>query len=229
MLRPSLRTARTHAFARPLSTFTLPHPDLAASHGHTRFALRAFDSIPSLAHAYAILRAAESKLGAKALHVRIPKSLDSLKLGPSIYIETLRPVKFEKELLLEIPSPVLSPESNFLGGLSLADVTRVLDADPVISTSVQKSPSNGRKDRPLQFRIEPAKPPSRNPSKARRSEQFRSKQGGKEGAEVVKALKAFEGGFFGGFEGVADKFEGMLEVHSKPQPVQGKGETTEKP
>ncbi|TYJ58357.1 hypothetical protein B9479_000903 [Cryptococcus floricola] len=214
---PSLRAAR------PLSTLAFPHPALAAPNGHTRFALRAFESIPSLAHAYAILRAAENKLGAKALHVRIPKSMDSLKLGPSIHIETLRPVKLENQLLLEIPSPILSPESNFLGGLCLEDVAKSLDSDPVISTSVQKSPSNGRKDRPLQFKIEVSQPPSRNPSKSRRSASFRSKQGGKEGAEVVQALKAFEGGFYGGFEGVADKFEGMLAAHTKPR--RGNGET----
>lgn len=39
---------------------------------------------------------------------------------------------------------------------------------------------------------------------------FRLKQGGKDVVEIVEVLKEFDGGFFGGFEGVVEKFEVML-------------------
>lgn len=197
-------TLRTH--------ITFPHPDLDPSNGHTRFAVRAFNNIPSLIHAYAIVKAVESKLGTSVLNIQMPKQQDSLQPGPTIFIETLRPAKLDKPLLLEIPSPQLSSESNFLGGPSLSDVSRVLSEEPTFNSTIDNSPS-GRKDAPLQFRVEVQKRKPRESGKARRTASFRSKQGGKDAAEIVKALREFDGGFFGGFEGVAEKFEAMLANH----------------
>lgn len=217
-------TSRTH--------ITFPHPDLDPSNGHTRFAVRAFNNIPSLIHAYAIVKAVESKLGTSVLNVQMPKQQDSLQPGPTIFIETLRPAKLDKPLLLEIPSPQLSSESNFLGGPSLSDVSRVLSEEPTFNSTIDNSPS-GRKDAPLQFRVEVQKRKPRESGKARRTASFRSKQGGKDAAEIVKALREFDGGFFGGFEGVAEKFEAMLANHqavktqAKKVPLKQEGMETE--
>lgn len=166
------------------------------------------------------------------LNIQMPKQQDSLQPGPTIFIETLRPAQLDKPLLLEIPSPQLSSESNFLGGPSLSDVSHVLSEEPIFNSTIDNSPS-GRKDAPLQFRVEVQKRKPRESGKARRTASFRPKQGGKDAAEIVEVLKDFDGGFFGGFEGVAEKFEAMLTNHQglKPQakkaPLKEEGIETE--
>ncbi|KAK8858872.1 hypothetical protein IAR55_003103 [Kwoniella newhampshirensis] len=202
---------------------TFPHPDLDPSKGSTRLVIRTFNNIPSLLHAYAIIRAVEAKLGASVLDMHLPKDPDSLNPGPTIYLTTLRPVKLDSPLLLEIPSPAISSESNFLGGPSLHDVQAILNnegAVPSASTELTRSPSGKKDELPLQFRVEVAK----NQSQSRRgreragsaskhalkNKRKRHRADGKEAAEIVRELKNFGGGFYGGFEGLAEKFEGLL-------------------
>ncbi|WVR06631.1 hypothetical protein IAU60_003663 [Kwoniella sp. DSM 27419] len=187
---------------------TFPHADLDPSKGSTKLVIRTFDGIPSMVHAFAIIRAVEAKLGVSVLDLIVPKDTDSLKYTPTIFLTTVRPVKLDGPLLLEIPSPQLSSESNFLGGPSLADIQSVLSpSHEAISTSnITQSPAGG-KDAPLQFRVELQRRPALIQRRNSQTRRKRYKQDGQEGIEIVQQLKEFGNGFYGGFEGLAQKFE----------------------
>lgn len=187
---------------------TFPHPDLDPSKGSTRLVIRAFNGVPSLIHAYAIIRAVSSKLGTSVLEMKIPKDPDTLKHGPTIFLTTLRPVKLDNPLLLEIPAPTISSESNFLGGSSLTDIEAVLSSSPpVASTEITESPEG--KNQPIQFRVELQRKAARSDQRAPKRTKYRGP--GKEGMEIIRELQNFGDGFFGGFEGLAAKFEHHLE------------------
>ncbi|OCF35002.1 hypothetical protein I316_03042 [Kwoniella heveanensis BCC8398] len=194
---------------------TFPHPDLDPSKGSTKLVVRTFDGIPSLVHAYAIIKAIEAKLGTEILDLYIAKDQDAKKLGPTIFLTTLKPVQLDSALLLEIPSPAISSESNFLGGPSWNDISKILStntASETVITSAEKLTKNPTgKDTPLQFRVEVQRKPIQAQRRADRGikKRVRYSQDSKEGRDIVEALKQFEGGFFGGFEGLADKFDSL--------------------
>ncbi|WVF68726.1 hypothetical protein IAT40_003498 [Kwoniella sp. CBS 6097] len=203
-------TTSYHQSRRTLLTF--PHPDLDPSKGSTKLVVRIYDGIPSLIHAYAIIKAVESKLGTEILDLYIAKDQDAKKLGPTIFLTTLKPVKLDSALLLEIPSPVISSESNFLGGPSWNDIFKILSTNtPLGSITSELTQNPTGKDTPLQFRVEVQRKPIQAQRRANRgiNKRVRYSQDGKDGLAIVEALKEFGGGFFGGFEGVAEKFEGL--------------------
>ncbi|WWD18764.1 hypothetical protein CI109_103219 [Kwoniella shandongensis] len=224
-LRPLITPSLLTPTRRYLLTF--PHPDLDPSKGSTKLVIKTFNNIPSILHAYAIIRAVESKLGASILDMYLPKDPDSFNPGPTIFLTTLRPVKLDKPLLLEIPPPTISSESNFLGGPSLRDLETILNPENgsslSVTTELTRNPSGKKDEQPLQFRVEVQKNVqsrreremngtiSKNAKKNRRVK-FRNE--GKEAAEIVKELRNFGGGFYGGFEGLADKFEKLLSKSS---------------
>lgn len=169
----------------------IPHPDLQ-SPNPTRFLIRTFDPIPSMAHTLAIVRAVEKKLG-PVLDIYVPKDADTLQPNRIMTVSTLRPVEWKDDIVMEIPSPSVSNQR--FGGVSLSDVTGALEG------------KTEDKSRPLRVRIEVAKKAPRE-----KREEVRRRAGGAERAEddaIVRALEKFGGGFFGGMEGVAGKFGGL--------------------
>ncbi|WVO14315.1 hypothetical protein L204_101947 [Cryptococcus depauperatus] len=193
---------------------TFPHPDLDPQKGQTRFAIRVFNNIPSLLHAYTIIRAVELKMGVSVLHMRLPKQQDNLSLSPSIFIETLQPIQLDKPLLLEIPAPRISEGSNFLGGPSLSDVSAVLSSSPTASSTVSTSPPGG-KNAPLQFTVEVQKGTGKESLRARIAKRAKPSQDRQNGVEVVQALQTFGGGFYGGFEGLAERFDWIIKKNKQ--------------
>ena len=182
-------------------SITIPHPDLSPEKGTTRLAVRTLSRIPSMIHAFAIVRAIESKFGT-VISIELPKDYDTLLPQSIILLTLLRPVQLPLPLLLEISPPNISRSSNHLGGPSLDDVRAALRFNQTAHEQGTIS------ETPLQFKVEelsrrsyvrPKKRVWRNPR--------RTGSEVAEDEEIVEALQKFGGGFFGGFEGLADKFK----------------------
>ncbi|KAL1405842.1 hypothetical protein Q8F55_007520 [Vanrija albida] len=201
---------------------TIPHPSLSGD-GQTQFVIKLFDHLPSTVHALAVLRAAEARLG-PIVKVDVPKDAGTKRMTNLLFVSVLKPVAFDKSVLLEIPAPVLSRESTQLGGPGLADVVAALHT-PATPTEGKKASAEGA----LQFRIEARgagrAPPARwarqfganvTPTDAERAEDDR----------IVRALASF-GGFYGGFDGVADKFKALEIAPTQVAVVEGAEEWTE--
>ncbi|WVQ84972.1 hypothetical protein IAT38_007136 [Cryptococcus sp. DSM 104549] len=199
---------------------TFPHPSLEVPGTTTRLHVRTAQRIPSVVHAYTILRAIERKLNTSVLYVQMIKNPDTLTGTHSLFLETIIPVKVDDQMMLEVPAPVLSEESNFLGGPSLEDVRAALavaaDARPsdapLISSKRNDSlaPPFPRRDRDvpqnpdvIQIQVSPTyekRAAYRDP----KVWQTRNRQGGTDLSRVLQAIQAFDGGFFGGFNGIVD-------------------------
>ncbi|WWC88343.1 uncharacterized protein L201_003253 [Kwoniella dendrophila CBS 6074] len=135
-----------------------------------------------------------------------------------------------------------SKESNFLGGPSLNDISRIINESNFIDTLLTSSSSIGKdKDRDseneiLQFKVEiqrnltkKQKSDKAQKSKFKRStSRQRYTQNGKEASDIVQALKEFKGGFYGGFDGLAEKFEHLIiNPENNPKAEEGTPNTIE--
>jgi len=179
---------------------TIPHPDLDSSKGETRLAVRTISRIPSMIHAFAIVRAIEAKLGS-VISIEVRKDYDTLEPQSTLLLTLLRPVQLPTPLYLEIPQPAISKNSNFLGGPSLDDVQAALRST---QTAADQGTINAE---PLQFRVERL---ARRTDRPRRREYRNPRRVGREveeDEEIVEALQKFGGGFYGGFEGLAEKLK----------------------
>ncbi|WVW85047.1 hypothetical protein I302_107083 [Kwoniella bestiolae CBS 10118] len=213
-----------HQRIRPIMTF--PHPTLEdPSTGSTKLIIKTFNrNIPSLPHLYTILRSIEHKLNLEIYDFSVLKDADSLSPLNTIFLTSLKPIHLESPVLMEIPLRRISGESNFLGGPSLGDIQAALNNLPQQSvseppssdgriTNKNKSSTKGEGEETIQIKIEIQRNPlsaksqrkPRNPNK-----RVRHPAAGREASEIVKQLKAFNGGFYGGFEGLAERFEHLI-------------------
>lgn len=167
----------------------------------------------------AILRAIEASYG-KVISLNVVRDTDSLLPTNTIFMTLLEPIDLGKRHLHEIPAPVseLGDKERY-GGPSLDDVRRVL-ASPHEATSSRpaQSSNTGSRGRAqgnksvITFEIEAR----RNAGRTRTMKDdptYRTMtiEMIKEDQEILDALEQFEGGFFGGFEGVADRHRKVLE------------------
>jgi len=208
---PACRTCKVHVTpARPPRRgITIPHPELDPSRGQTRLIVRTANRIPSMIHAFAILRAIEFRLGNNVISMEISKDLDTLQPQSRLFLTLLRPVQLSKPLLLEIPSPRISKSSNFLGGPSLEDVQAALRSTQSPIEREQGEGSTGStstSEEPLQFRVEPFANIHKGSRRGSVRPQIRMGKEVEEDEEIVEALRQFGGGFYGGFTGLAERF-----------------------
>ncbi|KAK6907702.1 hypothetical protein L486_05621 [Kwoniella mangroviensis CBS 10435] len=223
---------------RALMTF--PHPTLEdPSSGSTKLIIKSFNrNFPSLIQIYTVLKQVEKKLNIEIFDFSILKDHDSLSPLNTIFLTTLKPIQLESPILMEIPlgSKNISGESNFLGGPSLKDIQNALntttqthsplhqDTENISTTSNQiKKGGDGEDGDVLQIKIELQRKPLK--SKSERKNQTRHKRArhsltGKEASDIVQQLKAFNGGFYGGFEGLAEKFDHLIIRAEEEQPQQ---------
>ena len=155
-------------------------------------------------HAFAMIRAVEARLGS-VISIEMQKNLDDLLPVVSIFITLLRPIQLEEALYLEIPMPAISKGTNYLGGPSLDDVQAALRSKPVAVD--QGTIIN---EETLAFHVElfrAADDGYRRPWKY--NEQRRLGAEVEEDEGIVEALQQFEGGFYGGFEGLAQRFRSL--------------------
>jgi len=163
-----------------------------------------------MAHAFSMMRAVEQRLG-PVVSVDVPKDDDTLRPQNTIFITLLRPTKFEEPIVMEIPSPVLSRTSTFVGGIAFNDIDGVLHQH---ASSTEAS--RGASGQTLQFNVElRTTDPRPTRSTLKRVEPTLNEQ--KEDDEIVRALENFNGGWNGGFAGVADQFQ-ALKIE-RPEPV----------
>jgi len=109
-----------------------------------------------------------------------------------------RPIDLKQPLILDVPFPELSAESNHLGGPSLEDLDKVLLGQ-----------GDGKNGKVMQVSMEVAKPgtfgyriPTRNLNRTYK----RTEKEVAEDDEILDALENFGGGFYGGFEGLLEQF-----------------------
>ncbi|WWD05236.1 hypothetical protein V865_003309 [Kwoniella europaea PYCC6329] len=242
-LRPSSRLSVPSTISLSRRTIlTFPHPTLEdPSSGSTKLIIKSFNqNFPSLIQIYTVLRQVEKKLNIEIFDLSILKDPDSLSPLNTIFLTTLKPMQLESPILMEIPlsSGKISGESNFLGGPSLKDIQNALntptqshsplhqDTETISTTSNQsKKGGDGDGEDVLQIKIEL----QRKPLKSKSERQIRPKNPnkrlrhsltGKEASDIVEQLKAFNGGFYGGFEGLAEKFDHLIVRAKEEQPQQ---------
>ncbi|WWC96463.1 hypothetical protein V866_003331 [Kwoniella sp. B9012] len=242
-LRPSSRLSVPSTISLSRRTIlTFPHPTLEdPSSGSTKLIIKSFNqNFPSLIQIYTVLRQVEKKLNIEIFDLSILKDPDSLSPLNTIFLTTLKPIQLESPILMEIPlsSGKISGESNFLGGPSLKDIQNALntptqshsplhqDTETISTTSNQsKKGGDGDGEDVLQIKIEL----QRKPLKSKSERQIRPKNPnkrlrhsltGKEASDIVEQLKAFNGGFYGGFEGLAEKFDHLIVRAKEEQPQQ---------
>jgi hypothetical protein len=162
------------------------------------------------------MRAVEKRLG-PVVSLAVPKDEDTRKAVNTIYLTLLRPVELTERLVLEIPSPVLSRQSTFPGGISYQDVVNALHETPSPVTGGQRG--DDHKGKPIQFSVEARRKVPYTP-RAHRTERTRGEV--REDDAIVRALAAFDGGFNGGLAGIADKFKEFRieESAEEAQPVE---------
>ncbi|TXT08836.1 hypothetical protein VHUM_02964 [Vanrija humicola] len=202
-LRPRLATAAAATATRAI--VTIPHPSLNVEGGQTRFAIKMFDHLPSLTDSLAVLRAVEAQLG-PVIKVDVPKDTSTMRATNLIFVTLLKPVVLDKPLSLEIPAPTLSTESTHLGGVALKDVLAALHPAAGDSKATKSNTAQ-----PLRFRIEARTSEGKN----RQWRQFgarvtRTPHEVQEDDRIVRALREFDGGFYGGFGGVAEQFKSFV-------------------
>ena len=133
--------------------------------------------------------------------MEMPKDYDVLLPQSTLFLTLLRPVKLPRPLLLEISPPNIKKKSAYFGGPSLEDIQAVLRSNPVAEEQGTIAVE------PIQFRVEMLG--ARSPQRQRpRRDDFAARRTGREveeDEEIVEALRQLGGGFFGGFEGVADR------------------------
>ncbi|ORY31834.1 hypothetical protein BCR39DRAFT_525633 [Naematelia encephala] len=181
---------------------TYPHPDLDPSKGTTELYVKFLNKGNTMLDILAVIRAIESKLG-PSVFLHVPKDFETLQTSTIFFLHLLRPAQLDRHLLLEVPSPKISRESNHLGGPSLADLMSVLRSNPLDEAGAEGEP-------PIHVRVEPV-PLSgrRKASKELHVQHISSADTPALRAEdkaIVEALRRFEGGFYGGFQGIADDF-----------------------
>ncbi|RSH81907.1 uncharacterized protein EHS24_008104 [Apiotrichum porosum] len=215
--RPVLRAAISRASpmasvaSSSRSIVTIPHPSLDPSLGETHFVIKSTSKITSMIQVFALVREAERKLG-PIITMDVPRSADTFQPGNLVFITLLHPVKFNKEepIVFEMDAPFVSKESTYLGGVTSADLSLAISGKP---------PRNGHQNvgpnTPMRVRIELwEKHDERMYSLAKFPEQRvrPSVFERREDSKLVDALKAFDGGFFGGLNGLADKYADLAGV-----------------
>ncbi|KAK4686142.1 hypothetical protein P7C73_g3987, partial [Tremellales sp. Uapishka_1] len=203
------------------SKIRFPHPELDPSLGATRFMIKTFDNMTSMVQAFAVVRSVESELGS-VLDINVVKDPDTNLPTNMIFITLLRPYNLVKPLHREIPFPP-TPTSNHLGGPSLLDIHNVLVSSPPILTEKSKPPT-AKSAKAIQFRIEvrhPA-PPIKKDGRTRKYLSNRDERQIKEDEDILSALASFDGGFFGGLEGVKEKFAHLAKA--APREVEDKAQ-----
>ncbi|ORX37121.1 hypothetical protein BD324DRAFT_624876 [Kockovaella imperatae] len=142
----------------------IPHPSLDAIHGSTRLLLKP-SSLPSLVHAYAIVRAVEAHFQTSVVSVEVGMSPDLFMPSHRIHITLLKPVILEKPLHLITPLPEMTMEDVDLFGPSLEDIQRVLDSPGQVEDRDGDSGpiSQLAEDAKLSFRVETLPAESRAP------------------------------------------------------------------
>lgn len=221
--RPLLQALRATPIAGPSR---IPIRQFSASRAvrepTTEICVRTSRPLPSVLHAYAILREVESKYG-RVINFDVPRDPDSLQPTNIIFFSLLDPVELgtgSKRALHEIPAPVSEFGKNeIFGGPSLNDVQAVLTgksgsgtaSSPASSRHTSKSPKpqsviTFEVEKRMRHRARSEWDPTRKHITAAMIE---------EDEKIVAALERFGGGFFGGFEGVAEKHRAVLEANRK--------------
>ncbi|WVQ65416.1 uncharacterized protein L199_003592 [Kwoniella botswanensis] len=249
-LRPSRLSIPSTISLSRRTILTFPHPTLEdPSSGSTKLIIKSFNrNFPSLIQIYTVLKYVEKKLNIEIFDFSILNDPDSLSPLNTIFLTTLKPIQLECPILMEIPisSKNISGGSNFLGGPSLKDIQNALNTTvqshsplhqdtETISTAPNQSKKGGEGEGEdvLQIKIEL----QRKPLKSKSERQIRPKNPnkrlrhsltGKEASDIVEQLKAFNGGFYGGFEGLAEKFDHLIirAKEEQPQQVEQIGEQT---
>ncbi|WWC62931.1 uncharacterized protein I303_105529 [Kwoniella dejecticola CBS 10117] len=206
-------------------------------------------NIPSMLHVYTIIKALERKLKVEVLDFTVQKDFDTFQPTSNIFLTTLKPVHLDNALLMEIPfDGSKNTESNFLGGPSLNDIARILNTPSSSSSSSIKSSSGPTTSdsntsiqsssiendtqgkgkgtgsaaqgvETLQIRVEIQKNTRLPTTRMSKSKRQRYPQNGREASDIVKSLRNFKGGFYGGFEGLAEKFDHLaIEEESSSNP-----------
>ncbi|WWC71073.1 uncharacterized protein I206_105026 [Kwoniella pini CBS 10737] len=213
---------------------TFPHPNLDLENGSTKFIIRCLNgNFKSQLHLYEILKQLEKKLNFEIFNFNLQKNFDNLqKPNSTIFLTTLKPLHLNSSNSLNSLNSENSDskiieikfnnnftkfkESNFLGGISFNDIQNILNSkeNSLISSSSSSSLKEKEKENIeiLQIKIEVQKNISikKKYQPKNLNKRQRYSQNGFEASEIVKSLKKFKGGFYGGFEGLAEKFDHLI-------------------
>lgn len=152
-----------------------------------------------------MVKAAESRLG-PIVSISVPKDSEIRRARQHVFVTTLRPTTLTADGVLEIPAPATMRSSDYTGvGPTYQELVATLRSD----TSPVKPSQNH--DAPIQFRID-ALQKAPTPPRSYTQKVYRNQWERQTDDSIVRALQAFDGGFAGGFDGVADKFAHLVET-----------------
>lgn len=186
--------------------FTLPAPETVPKEGETStFVVRCESIIDNPATALRLVRAVEKELG-PVIKIDLPKDQDMRRGFKFMSVQTLRPAALSEPIRGELPASYVDKDVHS-GGVSLTDVMAALGAEKRSRRSTTEVPrlsyTVNARDTPIQVR---RRVPPR-PTAAQKQEDSR----------IVSALRQLDSGFYGGFAGLADQFEG-LEMPAEARP-----------
>jgi hypothetical protein len=117
---------------------------------------------------------------------------------------------------MEIPVTKEMNNATRLGGPSLADMQAVLRSSGDSQNSQDGVESSSES---LRFKVSESTIKRLHPYNVKQLRDSRREDVVKENQEIVKALQKFGGGFYGGFEGLAEKFEDVSKLPSNETPT----------
>ncbi|EKD01627.1 hypothetical protein A1Q2_04188 [Trichosporon asahii var. asahii CBS 8904] len=211
--RPALSLPR--AFPSSSRKITIPAPELAPKEGETtNFVVRCDNVIDNPATALRLVRAVEKELG-PVIRIDMPKDQDMRRGYKFMSVQTLRPASLPEPIKGELGASYVDQNAD-QGGVSMTDIMEALG-------SAQRSPRSTKPVRRLQYQINERQGPvrsfgrqSQGQGQGRRAPRPTMAQQ-REDSQIVAALRQLDGGFFGGFAGLADKFK-ELEMPAAAEP-----------
>lgn len=196
--RPALSLPRAVPSASRGFIAQFPAPETVPKEGETnQFTVRADSVISNPATVLRLVRALEKELGT-VVRIDMPKDQDMRRGFKFMSVETLRPRALPEPLSGELPASYIDAGAGH-GGVSLGDVLAALRSEQPPSASTEPTPRIAyeviARTEPMRFRRGLQNRATKPTLAQRRAD-----------SDIVAALRAFDGGFFGGFAGVADKF-----------------------
>jgi hypothetical protein len=228
--RPLARRAAAVRIAVPSQNqrrnITFPNPALDPENGTTRLAILAGDPIPSMIHAFAIIRAVERKLG-PLWSIEVPRDPDSNSPMNMIFASLIRPTQLPRALDLEVPLPANAEgvEARRLqfGGPGLEDIRAVLQEE----SSKTPEGQHGKHGKMMQVRVEARRQKERPKERLSKRRLPRTEEQIREDELILAALKELGGGPYGGFEGLAEKVEEQLSRSAEDSRINGAASASE--